>query len=356
MHVSVFASALGLDLPIVQAPMAGGATTPALVAAVSNAGGLGSYGAALLSPEAMAEGVAQVRALTDRAFGVNLFVLDMPSPSASELDAAQLRLAPYRAALGLESSAALPERFCEDNRAQLEALIELAPPVASFTFGVLDETTVTRLRRAGSFVVGTATTVAEALAWEAAGADAVCVQGSEAGGHRGTFLGDFEQSNIGLMALVPQAAAALRVPVLGAGGIMNGRGIAATLLLGAQATQLGTAFLCCPESGIDPVWKAAIRNARDDSTRLTRVFSGRYARGIVNGFMESLRDCEAEIPAYPVQNVLTGDIRRAATSLGRTEFMSLWAGQGAPMVRDLPAAELVGALGRELRASMVVGG
>ena len=352
MFPNVLTAALGIELPVIQAPMAGGATTPELVAAVSNAGGLGSYAGAMLSPEAMAEGLARVRKLTDRPFGVNLFVLDTPEPTPAELDAAQARLAPYRGALGLESTVAAPERFCEDNGAQLEALIELAPPVASFTFGVLDAATVSRFRAAGSFVVGTATTVAEALAWEAAGADAVCMQGSEAGGHRGTFLGDFEQSSIGLMALLPQAAAALRVPVIAAGGIMAGRGIAAAMLLGAHAAQLGTAFLCCPESGIHAAWKAAIRGAGDDATRLTRVFSGRHARGIANVFMDELRGAESTVPAYPVQNALTGEIRRAATAQGRTEFMSLWAGQGAGLARELPAAALVGVLGKELRAAL----
>lgn len=349
-------SLLGIELPVIQAPMAGGATTPELVAAVSQAGGLGSFAAALLSPVAMRDAVARVRALTDRPFNVNLFVLDEPGPSPDELAAAQARLAPYRAALGLEPEAAVPERFCESNRAQIEALIELAPPVASFTFGVLDAATVARLHDAGSFVVGTATTVAEALAWEACGADAVCMQGAEAGGHRGTFLGDFEQSSIGLMALLPQAVAALDVPVIAAGGIMDGRGIAASLLLGAQAAQLGTAFLCCPESGIHAAWKAAILEAGDDSTRLTRVFSGRHARGIVNAFMDELRDDEAAVPAYPVQNALTGELRRAATAQGRTDFMSLWAGQGAGLARELPAAELVGVLEEELRVALAGAG
>jgi nitronate monooxygenase len=352
MFPNTLTAALGIELPVIQAPMAGGATTPELVAAVSNAGGLGSYAAAMLSPEAMAEGMARIRELTDRPFGVNLFVLDTPNPAPAELISAQARLAPYRAALGLESVGAMPERFCEDNHAQIETLIGLAPQVASFTFGVLDSATVARFRAAGSLVVGTATTVAEALAWEEAGADAVCMQGSEAGGHRGTFLGDFEQSSIGLMALLPQAAAALRVPLIAAGGIMDGRGIAAALMLGAQAAQLGTAFLCCPESGIHATWKAAIREVGDDATRLTRVFSGRQARGIVNAFMDELREDESAVPAYPVQNALTGEIRRAATAQGRTEFMSLWAGQGAGLARELSAAQLVGVLADELRAAL----
>lgn len=340
---------LDLRHPLIQAPMAGGATTPELVAAVSNAGALGSFAAATLSPQAMREGVARVRQLTDRPFNVNLFVLDDPAPSDAEVARAQARLDPLRAELGLPPGGR-PARFCEDNRAQLETLIELAPPVVSFTFGLLDAAAVARLHAAGSRVIGTATTVAEARAWEAVGADMVCAQGCEAGGHRGTFLGDPQQSNIGLLALLPQVAAAVQVPVIAAGGLMDGRGIAASLLLGAQAAQLGTAFLCCPESGIPALWKAAILAAGDDSTRLTRAFSGRYARGIVNDFMRRFAAEEQQVPDYPVQNALTADIRQAATRQGRAEYLSLWAGQGAGMARALPAAELVRVLMDELAA------
>lgn len=340
---------LGLRHPLIQAPMAGGATTPELVAAVSNAGALGSFAAATLSPAAMREGVARVRQLTERPFNVNLFVLDEPAPSDAEVERAQARLDPLRAELGLPPGGR-PARFCEDNRAQLETLIELAPPVVSFTFGLLDAATVARLHAAGSLVIGTATTVAEARAWEAVGADLICAQGCEAGGHRGTFLGDPQQASIGLMALLPQVAAAVQVPVIAAGGLMDGRGIAASLLLGAQAAQLGTAFLCCPESGIPPIWKEAILAAGDDSTRLTRAFSGRYARGIANDFMRRFAAEEQQVPAYPVQNALTADIRQAATRQGRAEYLSLWAGQGAGMARALPAAELVRVLMDELAA------
>ena len=340
---------IDLRHPLIQAPMAGGATTPELVAAVSNAGALGSFAAATLSPQAMREGVARVRQLTERPFNVNLFVLDDPAPSDAEVARAQARLDPLRAELGLPPGGR-PARFCEDNRAQLETLIELAPPVVSFTFGLLDAAAVARLHAAGSRVIGTATTVAEARAWEAVGADMVCAQGCEAGGHRGTFLGDPQQSNIGLLALLPQVAAAVQVPVIAAGGLMDGRGIAASLLLGAQAAQLGTAFLCCPESGIPALWKAAILAAGDDSTRLTRAFSGRYARGIVNDFMRRFAAEEQQVPDYPVQNALTADIRQAATRQGRAEYLSLWAGQGAGMARALPAAELVRVLMDELAA------
>ncbi len=344
-----FASTVGIDHPIVQAPMAGGATTPELVAAVSNAGALGSLAAGLLSPAAIAESVKRIRSLTSRPFNVNLFVLDQPKVSEAQLARAKALIEPFHSLLGL-GPASSPQKFCEDTREQVAALLELAPPVVSFTFGLLDAETVSRLKRAGSLVIGTATTVAEARAWDEVGADFICAQGTEAGAHRGTFLAGYEESCVGLFALIPQAAAAVKRPVIAAGGIMNGRGIAAALILGAEAAQLGTAFLCCPESGIHAGWKQKLREARDDGTRLTRAFSGRPARGIVNEFMERMRPFEDELPEYPVQNALTSEMRRAAAKQDRMEFMSLWAGQAASMSRPLPAAQLVQILAEELRS------
>ena len=341
-----FTSKVGIRYPIIQAPMAGGATTPELVAAVSNAGALGSFGAAVSTPTAIRDGIARIRALTDQPFNVNLFVLGTPQPGEAELAEAIQRLAPFRQALGLDP-AALPPRFCEDNRAQWDVLLEAKPPVVSFAFDLLDAQTIARFKRAGSIVIATATTVAEARACEAAGVDFVCAQGFEAGGHRGTFLGDFENSAIGLVALVPRMVDALEIPVIAAGGIMDGRGIAAALALGAEAVQAGTAFLTCTESGIHPEYRKRLLSASEDSTRLTRTFSGRYARGIVNEFMERMRPHEREVPAYPVQNALTGDLRQAAMKQNRMEYYSMWAGQGAGLSRAIPAAELIGKLMEE---------
>lgn len=332
-----------------------GASPIALVSAVCNAGALGSLAATLLSPEAISKNVQQLRQQTTRPFNVNLFILDPPQSDALQIAHAQQLLAPFRQALGLPAvtdSASMPQKFCENFQDQLAVLRELAPPVVSFTFGILSKSAVQGLQRAGSLVIGTATTVAEAQAWEAAGADFVCAQGSEAGGHRGTFLGSIEQSCVGLMALLPQMQRAIKIPIIAAGGIMEGRGIAAALLLGAQAAQLGTAFLACPESGISASWRTQLQQARDDSTRLTRVFSGRSARGIVNHMMENLHAEENHLPPYPIQNLLTGEIRQAANQQARSEFMSLWAGQAASLVRPLPAAALIATLADELKACM----
>jgi nitronate monooxygenase len=339
---------LQINLPIVQGPMAG-ADTPALAAAVSAAGGLGMLGCGMCSPAAMAEAAAAVRQHTDRPFGINLFVLATPTPDEATVQAAIERLAPLYAELGLQPQR--PAQWCEDFTAQFDALVALRPAVASFTFGILDAAQVARLQAAGCLVVGTATTVAEACAWASVGADAVCASGTEAGGHRGTFLGDFESSLIGTMALVPQCADAVDIPVIAAGGIMDGRGIAAAQALGAQAVQMGTAFLACPESGIGPAYRQAMTQAQDTDTRLTRVFSGRPARGIVNPMMEALAADEANLPAYPVQNALTSALRRAAAAQGRASHLSLWVGQGVGAVRALPARELVAMLADEWRAA-----
>lgn len=346
-----FTASLGINHPIVLGPM-NNASSPELTAAVSNAGGLGSFAAALLSPPAIGEAVDKIRSLTNKPFSVNLFILDEMSADRSAIALSQERLQPYRDSLGL-GTGAMPDKFCERFADQLQALLDAAPPVVSFTFGILPAEIVSRFHAAGSKLIGTATTVAEAKAWEAAGADFICVQGGEAGGHRGTFLGDMEQSTIGLMPLIPQVADAVSVPVIAAGGIMDGRGLSAALMLGAQAAQLGTAFLSCPECPISPVWKAALQTASDDSTRLTRSFSGRYARGIVNTFMEQMRPHEHEVPPYPIQNALTGPIRQAADKAKRAEYMSLWAGQGVGMSRQLPAQELVLRLIREAQAALI---
>ncbi|WCM93426.1 nitronate monooxygenase [Acidovorax sp. NCPPB 2350] len=341
-------STFGLRLPVIQGPMAG-ADTPALAAAVSAAGGLGMLGCGMRSPDAMAQAAAEVRRATDRPFGMNLFVQDTPRPDAATVEAALARLAPLYARFGLEP--AVPAQWCEDFAQQFEALLQARPAVASFTFGILTAAQVGRLHAAGCTVIGTATTVAEARAWEAVGADAVCASGPEAGGHRGTFLGDFDASMVGTLALVPQCADALSIPVIAAGGIMDGRGIAAALALGAQAVQMGTAFLVCDESGIGPAYREALAGARETGTRTTRIFSGRPARGIVNAMMEALAGAEADVPAYPVQNALTGALRKAAAAHGDAQYLSLWAGQGVALARPLPAAALVEQLEGEWHAA-----
>ncbi|MDY7807331.1 nitronate monooxygenase [Burkholderia stagnalis] len=348
-----FAERFGLRLPLVQAPMVG-ATTPAMVAAASNAGALGSLGAGALPPERLADEVAQIRAATDRPFAVNLFVLTEAAPDAATLARALAAIDPLNAALGLPPGTA-PARFAPDFRAQLDMLVSLRVPVASFTFGVLDAADVARLKAAGTYVIGTATHVAEGLAWKQAGADAVSAQGAEAGGHRGTFIGAAADALIGTMALVPQLVDATGLPVLAAGGIMDGRGIAAARALGAQAAQLGTAFLTCAESAIAPDWKARLRASADTSTQVTRAITGRHARGLRNTLMARLGARPEDVAPYPVQNALTQPLRQAAARANNGDYLALWAGQGAPLTRRrgdaLTTSQLIDALDAEWRAA-----
>ena len=342
---------LRIALPIIQGPMAG-SDTPALAAAVSGAGGLGMLGCGMRSPDAMAEAAAEVRRHTNQPFGMNLFVQPTPSPDAAAVEAAIARLAPLYAEFGLVPT--VPAQWCENFEAQFEALLTARPTVASFTFGLIDAAQVDQLHAVGTTVIGTATTLNEALAWAAVGADAVCASGMEAGGHRGTFLGDFTASMVGTLALVPQCVDALKIPVIAAGAIMDGRGIAAALALGAQAVQMGTAFLACPESAIGPAYREALNTAQATDTRITRAYSGRPARGIVNTMMERLEadaTDAASIPVYPIQNALTGALRRASAQAGRADYLSLWAGQGVGAVRPLPAAALMALLAQEWRTA-----
>ena len=342
---------LGLTRPIVQAPMAGGGDTPRLVAAVSEAGALGSIGAAYLTPQQIADSAQAVRALTSRPFGINLFAPVRVPDRVSDARRAVDRVAPHYAELGL-ARPVQPAVPTDSFPAQLAAALESGASVFSFTFGMLPEGGVEAVKRRGMFLAGTATTVEEAIALEEAGVDAVVAQGSEAGGHRGSFAGDFESSMIGTIALVPQIADAVRVPVIASGGIMDGRGIAAALALGASAVQMGTAFLITEEAGVAECYKQAILAAREHQTRLTRAFSGRPARGIVNRFMEEIdRDPEAILP-FPLQNALTRPLRTAAAKAGRAEFLSLWAGQGLRMARREPAARLVARLAAETDAAV----
>ena len=333
---------IGTDHPIVQAPMAGGATTPALVSAVSEAGALGSIGAAYLTPDQIREQVQSVRARTKRPFGINLFAPVPPTPLPDNAQPALEAVALYHAELGLPEPA-VPARASQDFDEQVAAAAESGAAVFSFTFGLLPEAAMRAVRARGMLVLGTATTVEEAIALERSGVDAVVAQGSEAGAHRGSFgAAPFEAASIGTMALVPQVVDAIRLPVLASGGIMDGRGIAAALALGAAAVQMGTAFLLADECGIPEGYKEAIASARETDTRVTRAFSGRAARGIANRFMDEVeaRGAAANL-GYPAQNALTRPLRTEAAKRNRPEFLSLWAGQGLRLARRAPAASIV---------------
>jgi nitronate monooxygenase len=348
-----FSQRLGLQHPIIQAPMAGGPTTVELVAAVCRVGVLGSVGAAYLTPQVIADTAAAIRERTDGPFAINLFVPLPEPPLPAGHEAAVQALAPFHAELGLPPPA-LPTVSTLPFDEQLAAVLESGAAVFSTTFGVPPAAALQQARARGMLTVGTATTVAEARTLREAGVDAVVAQGSEAGGHRGSFAADFAASLVGTMALVPQMADAVDIPVIASGGIMDGRGIAAALALGAQAVQMGTAFLTTEEAGIPAVHKTAIRQTPEHLTRLTRAFSGRPARGIVNRFMDTVERPETPetVLPYPLQNALTRPMRTAAAKAGQGDMLSLWAGQGLGLARAGTAAELVAALARETDAAL----
>lgn len=334
---------LDLHVPIVQGAFGGGMSSVALAAAVSNAGGLGSFGAHHLAPDALLATAAALREATSAPFALNLWVPlgTEPSPAdvAGRFERDVERLKPYYEAFGLPLPT-LPERFQPDYAEQVEALLEARPPVASFIFGVPDAKTLAECRRRGIRTIGTATRVAEVQALAAAGVDAIAVSGSEAGGHRASFLGPPETAPP-LSALLPQAADAVDTPLIAAGGIADGRGVVAALALGADGVQVGTAFLACEESGASPAHREALRTEAAREPELTRVFSGRMARGIRNRWMSELECSAPELPPYPVQNWLTGPIRRAAAAAGRADYIALWAGQNAALVKHTRASELM---------------
>jgi len=337
---------LGIRLPIVQAPMASAATAK-LAAAVTNAGGLGSLGCAMMSADEVREQCRAMRAATNGTYNVNFFVHEEPRADAKAVAAMRAMLQPYYDEFALGDVPADPRPIPTFDPPRLEVLINEKPPVVSFHFGLPDKKALKALKDQGALIIGSATTVAEAKVLEAAGVDAIIAQGFEAGGHRGTFAPPYEAGEIGTLALVPQVVDAVDVPVIAAGGIADGRGIAAALLLGASAVQMGTAFLTCPESAAHPVWRKALMDARADGTRLTAAFSGRPARGLENRYMREMTGKQALFPAFPIPNVLTGPLRKASAERNSPDFLSMWAGQSATLSKSLPAKELVEVLASE---------
>ncbi|MFB7213806.1 nitronate monooxygenase [Streptomyces sp. NPDC056255] len=336
--------------PIVQAPMAGGASCPQLVAAVCEAGGLGFLAAGYKTADGMYNEIKQLRGLTGQPFGVNLF---MPQPALADPSAVEV----YRHQLAgeaawYETPLGDPDSGGDDNyEAKIAILLEDPVPAVSFTFGCPTRDTLDAFAGVGTYTVVTVTTPEEAQAAQWAGADAVCVQGVEAGGHQSTHRDDpqTDGAGIGLLSLVSQVRETVQIPIVATGGLMRGSQIAAVLAAGAEAAQLGTAFLICPESGASLLHKQALTNPLFVRTALTRAFSGRPARGLVNRFM---REHGPYAPAaYPQVHYLTAGLRQAAAKAGDAQGMALWAGQGHRMARELPAGRLVRLLAEELDAA-----
>jgi len=337
---------LGLRHPIVQGPFGGGLSTVALAAAVARAGGLGSFGAHHLAPEQIVALGDELRAAGPGPFAINLWVSTHDVPEAEmtrqRFDVAARQLQPLYDELGVEPPK-YPDRFATTFEEQVEAVIAAAPPAFSFVFGLPDERVLDALRARGITTIGTAVTPAEAVALDDAGVDLIVASGAEAGGHRGAFLAEPEDSLVGTMALVRSAVEAVRAPVIAAGGIGDAAGIAAALALGAEGVQVGTAFLATEESGTTSEHKALLLGPEAGATQLTRTFSGRLARGIRNRLMDELAAARAIAP-YPYQSYLLRPVVEAARRAGRTDVVPLWSGQAASLLRYQRAAELYEAL------------
>ncbi len=333
-------SFLPCKIPLIQAPMAG-AHGPELAIAVCRAGGLGSLPAAMLTPDGLRGQIAAVRRATNAPFNVNFFCHAEPTPDPEIEGRWRDRLAPYYEEAGIDSSAipAAPVRapFGEGMCALVE---ETRPAVVSFHFGLPTAALLSRVKATGALVLSSATSVAEARWIEQHGADAIIAQGREAGGHRGMFLSDDIDAQPGLISLLPQVRDSVHLPVVAAGGVSDGRGIAAAFALGADAVQIGTAYLRTPEATISPMHRAALASARDDATRLTNVFTGRPARGLVNRFVAEVGPMCADAPQFPLAAGAAAPLRAAAEKLGSGDFSPLWAGEAAALARDEGAEAL----------------
>lgn len=342
---------LQIEYPIIQAPMAGGATTPQLVSEVSNSGGLGMIGAGYLNADQVRTAIQEVHQRTTLPFGVNLFVVEEQEISDSDLHKSFDALEPFREKFELPDEVPDVKASLSIER-QVDVIIDEGVPVCSFTFGIPTQSIINRLKENNIIVIGTATTVEEAIAVERAGMDAVVAQGSEAGGHRGSFLGERKGGHIGTMALVPQVVDHVKIPVIASGGIMDARGFAAAAMLGAVGVQIGTVFLTTTESGAHDLHKKAIMNATEENTVITKSFSGKEARGIENDYIRLMND-NAFIAPYPIQNTLTKSIRKEAANQGNGGYMSLWAGQGTRLNKETTVKELieelVSEIGRKLK-------
>ncbi|MBO6561798.1 MAG: nitronate monooxygenase [Nisaea sp.] len=338
------AARLGICHPIIQGPFGGGLSTVELAAKVSNAGGLGSYGAHVTAPEDLADLTRRLSDATDAPFALNLWVSDH-DPGGEHPNAAQFEryypiFAPYYEELGLPAPA-LPERFHHRFEDQVEALLEARPPVFSFVFGIPERKILEECRRLGIVTIGAATTLAEAEALDASGVDLIVATGLEAGGHRVSFLAPAEESLTGTFSLVQIAATHVKAPVIAAGGIVDGRGVRASLALGAGAAQLGTAFLACAESGTSEAHRDLLFSEAARDTKLTRSYTGRLARGIRNRWIQEMEVQGKELPPFPVQSWFFGAIKAAALKEGRDDLLSLYAGQSAPNLKHRSASALM---------------
>lgn len=352
MNATPLTTRLGLRLPIVQGPFGGGLSTTALASTVSNLGGLGSFGAHVVPGDELGKLVTELRGLTGAPFAINLWIGDEDAGgNTADRDAilrARDNLAPFYEELGVPLPEPPEPPFQPRYADQIDALLEARPPVFSFVFGVPSPAVLEACRARGILTVGAATTLAEARALDDARVDAIVATGFEAGGHRPSFLASAEDSLMGTFALTQIVARRVKVPVIAAGGIVDGRGIRAAVTLGASGAQLGTAFLACEESGASGVHRAALFGEGADRTVLTRAFTGRLARGLSNRFTEATRGQAAPFAPYPLQSWLVSHLKAASVARGTPDFVSLWAGQAAPNLTFKSARSLMNALEQEI--------
>ncbi len=343
-----FCEICGLQIPILLAPMAG-ACPPSLSIAVANAGGMGACGVLLMQPDAIADWVAEYRAGSNGAFMLNNWIPD-PPPIRDSAHEATVRS--FLESWGPSVSGDAAERALPDFEAQCDAMLQAGPTILSSIMGLYPPAFITRIKEAGIKWFATTTTVGEALEAEAAGADVIVAQGMEAGGHRGAFkAGDAADRQVGLMSLLPAIADAVRVPVIATGGIADGRGVAAALMLGASAAQIGTGFLRTPEAKIAPAWADAIGQARPEDTIGTRAYSGRHGRSIRTAYAVAANDPDAPAPApYPIQRALTQAMRDDAIKAGDIERLQAWAGQSAGLAGAESATQLATEIWAQARA------
>ena len=331
---------LGIELPIIQAPMAGSQGS-ALAIAVSNAGGLGSLPCAMLGPDQIRAELKAITAATSRPYNVNFFVHKQPAPDAAREDGWRRVLAPYFVEFGIDPASiqAGPQRLPFDDAAA-DVLEEFTPPVVSFHFGLPSDALIKRVKSWRSTILSSATTLDEARYLEARGVDAIVAQGYEAGGHRGMFLTDDLSTQVGTFALVRQIVDVVKVPVIAAGGIVDANGVKAAIALGAAAAQVGTAYLFCPEATTNPLHRAALKSDAAGTTAVTNIFTGRPARGIVNRLMREIGPLNPNAPAFPLAAAAIVALRAKAEPQGVDDFTSMWAGQNAAACREMPAATL----------------
>lgn len=346
---NTFTQLFGLQWPIVQGPFGGGLSSHQLTVAVSNNGGLGSYGAHYMTPVQIETLCKDLRAQTAKPFAINLWVSDHDEGAAettpTQFEAYKAPLKPFYDTLGVPLPE-FPKKFGERFEFQVEAILKEKPPVFSFVFGVPPKEVLSECRKRGILTIGTAVTLEEALVLDQTDVDAIVVSGFEAGGHRGAFLKKAEESLVGTFSLIPQAADRIRKPLIAAGGIADGRGIAAAFILGAQGVQIGTAFLACEESNASPGHKALLHSKSLKPTKLTRAYTGRLARGIENELMRNFENVSPIAP-YPVQTWLTQKFKSAAIEQNKLEYIALWAGQSYPLTKHTNAQELMQSLIQE---------